>query len=315
MRVVLAAGVALALPAAAPAAVLFNDNFDINTSALYTVNADPDTLAQFSYDYSAMGIPSAPNSIGGTTRGLLFKANYGDATPATAAINVSPTGQSFIGDYVLRFDLWPNVNGPFPGGGSGSNQFFTAGVGNNGAAVQKSSGAANGPWFAADTDGENGVDFRAYRATALEGGTSPAYAAPDDGPINRRSADNSYYHGTFPGGQEAPLSQQITWPVQSGMMKPGTLGFVWRDVAITRIGNNVSWTIDGLPIATLTNPVLGGNNIFVGLWDPANSIADNTAVLFGVVDNLRVSDVPEPTSLALLALTLALPRRRRRSSL
>ena len=282
---------------------LFSDNFDANTAASYTVNQDLDTQALFNYDYSADGIPSAPNSTGGSTLGVRFRANYGDTNPVAAAINISPTGAIFAGDYTLRYDVWLNANGPFPGGGAGSTEFTTAGVGNSGLAVQKSSGTANGAWFAADNEGGSGIDYRAYRGTALEGGTSTAYAAPDTGGGNKRNATNSYYHTAFPGGQTAPASQQAAFPAQqTGALKAGTLGFQWREVAVSKVGTTVTWTIDGLTIATLTSATFGGSNIFVGHWDVFSSIADNPATAFSVIDNLRVEAIPEPSVLALTVI-------------
>ena len=48
------------------------------------------------------GIPSAPNSTNGTTRGVKFEANM--TAGVAAAINISPVGQNFGGDYRLHFD-------------------------------------------------------------------------------------------------------------------------------------------------------------------------------------------------------------------
>jgi hypothetical protein len=290
------------LPSSVSAQTLFSDNFDVNSSALYTVNQDPDAEVIFSYNYSGVGIPSAPNSIGGTTLGVRFRANI-DTVTGAQAINISPTGKSFLGDYRLRFDLWINANGPFPAGGAGSTQFGTAGVGTAGASVQKSAAPADGAWFAADGEGQSGIDFRAYRAASLEGPTSTAYAASDDGAINRRSADNIYYHTAFPGGQQAPAAQQAAYPAsanatsnQEGALKAGTVGFGWRQVEITKVGNDVTWTIDGLRIATLTSATLAGNNIFVGHWDVFASTTANPEMNFSIVDNLRVEVIPEPST-------------------
>ncbi len=306
----------LLAPVASAAPILYSDNFDVNSSANYTVNQDPDTTVAFAYDYSADGIPSAPGSPGGSTTGVKFTANNGDATAAAAAINISPTGQSFAGDYVLRFHSWLNANGPFPAGGTGSTEFYTAGVGTTGTSVQKSSGSASGAWFAGDNEGNSGIDYRAYLNTALEGPTSTVYAAPDSGTINRRNANNPYYHGTFPGGQTPPASQTTANPlVQTGALKPGTLGFAWREVEIEKTGADVSWTIDGLPIATFTAPVLTGSNIFVGHWDVFSSISGNPEFSFGIVDNLVVERIPEPATLSLLGMAtvglMATSRRRR----
>ncbi|MGI8965690.1 MAG: PEP-CTERM sorting domain-containing protein, partial [Limisphaerales bacterium] len=214
----------------------------------------------------------------------------------------------------LRYDLWMNVNGPFPGGGIGSTEFNTGGVGNSGLTVQKSSGTANGPWYAVSGEGGSTSDFRAYRGTVLEGATSAAYAATDDA-FNRRDSANAYYQTAFPGGQQAPALQQSTYPTnQTGALAAGTIGFGWRQVEIAKVGTNVTWKIDGLLIATLTNAPFGGSNIFVGHWDAFSSIADQAELNFSVVDNLRVVAVPEPSTIALGVLGVAglfLARRRK----
>jgi len=300
--------------------ILFTDNFDLNTAGNYTVNQDPDADILFTYDYSTVGIPSAPNSIGGTTLGVRFRANL-DATTGAQAINISPTGGSFTGNYRMRFDVWINANGPFPAGGAGSTQFGTAGVGTLGTSVQKSSVPADGAWFAVDGEGQSGIDYRAYRAASLEGPTSIAYAATDSGAINRRSADNPYYHTAFPGGQQAPAAQQAAFPAsadpannQEGALKAGTVGFGWRQVEITKVGNDVTWTIDGLTIATLTGATLAGNNIFVGHWDVFASTTANPAMNFSIVDNWRVDVIPEPSTwlLGILGVTAVFCLRRRK---
>src|SRR5215475_13374662 len=107
-------GVALLLSApAALKAQLFTENFDVNHTASWTVNNNLQGLnaADFIFDYSSVGIPSAPHSAGGTTLGLKLQANISGTGPVAGAlpgISVSPTGQSFTGDYTLRFDWWHN---------------------------------------------------------------------------------------------------------------------------------------------------------------------------------------------------------------
>src|SRR5262245_14615079 len=95
-------------------ASFYTDDFDTNTSASWTTNASTgNNAATFSYDYSAVGIPSAPHSVGGSTKGLKLEANY-NGRPAAAAftgLSVSPTGQNFTGNYVLHADVWLNFLG------------------------------------------------------------------------------------------------------------------------------------------------------------------------------------------------------------
>src|SRR5207247_8972480 len=117
-------------------AVFFTDSFDGGPLApSYNVNASNATAgyaaATFGFDYGTVGIPSAPNSVGGTTLGLKLEANKIVGGGVVGGITVSPTtfgGLAFSGvpagttNYTLRFDVWMNANGPFPGGGPGSTQ-------------------------------------------------------------------------------------------------------------------------------------------------------------------------------------------------
>jgi hypothetical protein len=274
-----------------PLQTLFADNFDVNTAANWTSNrSSTDTRVTFNYNYAPDGIPSAPNSSGGTTRGVKFEANL--INGAVAALNISPVGQSFGGDYRLRFDMWINANGPFPAGGIGSTEHLTAGVGTAGNRVQWNTGTADGVWFAADGEGQATdtsstlPDWRAYVGTALQQTNSGAYVGGSE--PNIRGNGHPYYATTFPGGSTAPALQQANYPQQTGALAVGTVGFAWRDVIISKTGSTVEWSIDGLKIASVTNVSLTASNIFLGYWDSFTSLSDNANLSFGLVDNVRV---------------------------
>ena len=267
-----------------PVQTLFSDNFDVNTAANWVTNrSSSDCRVAFNYDYSVYGIPSAPNSTNNTKRGVKFEANV--SLTNAAAINISPVGQAFGGDYRLHFDLWINANGPFPAGGTGSTQHGTAGVGTAGNRTQWSGAGstADGVWFGVDGDGQASdatPDFRAQIGSTLQASNSGVYAA-GLGPDARRSY-SPYYATTFPGGQTPPAVQG-----QSGSLAAGAAGFAWRDVIINKTGNIITWTINGLKIATITN-ALTSSNIFIGYYDTFNSLSDNTNFSFGMFDNVRV---------------------------
>ena len=276
---------------------LWQDNFDANTAANWVMNrSSSDSRVTFNYDYSADGIPSAPNSTNNTTRGVKLEANVSLGT--VAAINISPVGQSFGGDYRLRFDLWMNQNGPFPAGGNGSSQHGTAGLGTAGNKVQwtGAGSTADGYWFAADGEGQASDtsttamnDFGAFSGTTYYAAASGVYAAGTAS--NSRGNGNSYYTGTFPGGQTAPALQQAAYAQQTGGLAAGTIGFAWRDVIINKSGNTVEWSIDGLKMATISGATFASSNIFIGLWDSFASLSDNTNLSFAVFDNVRVERV------------------------
>jgi hypothetical protein len=229
-----------------------------------------------------------------------LEANF--SAGVIAAINLSPVGQSFGGDYRLRFDLWMNQNGPFPAGGVGSTQHGTAGIGTAGNHVQwtNATSAADGVWFAVDgegqaTDAPTGAslsDFEAFRGTTRQSANSGVFAAGTAS--NSRGNGNIYFATAFPGGQTAPALQSATWPQQTGGLAVGTIGFGWRDVIINKTGNTIEWSIDGLKIATINNATLTSSNIFVGLWDAFASVSDNTNLSFALFDNVRVERVTDP---------------------
>ena len=61
-----------ALPSAVNSQVAFSDDFDVNHTANWNVNNNGNGVnaANFFFDYNVVGIPSAPHSSGGSTRGL-----------------------------------------------------------------------------------------------------------------------------------------------------------------------------------------------------------------------------------------------------
>lgn len=271
----------------------FADTFDANTATSWVTNrSSTDTRVTFNYNYAPDGIPSAPNSTGGTTRGVKFEANL--ANTLAAAINISPVGQSFSGDYRLRFDMWLNQNGPFPGGGVGSTEHLTAGVGTPGNQLHwlGAGGGTSGHWFVVDGEGGSGdttttslPDYGALSGTTLFAAASGVYAAGTAS--NARGNGNSYYTTQFP-AVAAPALQQANYAQQTGMIAAGSPGFVWREVTINKLGSTVEWFIGNLKIAAISNATFTASNIFIGYYDFYTSVSDNAALSFGLVDNVRV---------------------------
>ncbi len=317
---------------------LFTDNFELaspsSTSASYTiVQSGANNRITFGYDYGSLaqpnlGIPTSPNSTAGTSKGLRFEANI--AGGVIAGFAISPT-TTFANNYSIKFDLWMNSAGPFPGGGTGSSQAITAGVGYNGTTQTIGGGSPtqSGVWFAAMGDGgfagtSGTPDYEARVGATLQATNSGAYAAGITGGSVGSSADNanSYYTTRFP-GQTPPQAQTAfngtgVNQTQAGATPTnkvdGTLMFKWRQVEVTRSNNIVNWFIDGYSIASVTNAAATATDkIFVGYWDPSTSIG-STNVVFGIVDNLRVDAIPEPSTIALGvigAAGLLLARRRK----
>lgn len=320
----------LAAPVVGRAAVVYQENFDTDATANWVFNsqlggdvADDDlgNEADFFFDYSTVGIPAAPNS-GGTTRGLKLEANIPGTATFTGA-SVSPFGQAFPGNFTLRADVWQNFNGPFPGGGSGSTQMTWLGLGTTGDVAQFPGTSVHGVGFAASGDGGTTQDYRAYVSTgapllpstgSYSAGTTDTPAASDS-----RQASDPYYVNNGFGSETAPAAQIALFPQQSGATAPGTQGMAWHVWEVIRNDNTVTWTVDGVLIATvdLTSETFAGDNFFLGLFDiNATSSTDPNArdLLFGLIDNVVVTDViPEPGSLSVLALGGLLALRRRRA--
>lgn len=281
------------------AAPLFSEDFEVDATANWTVNNGPsDEAHDIFFDYSSVGIPSAPNS-GGTTRGMKLQANLANGT--FSGMSASPNGLNLSGDYVVKFDAWGNFNGPFPGGGSGSTNLSTFGIGTAGTSAQWPGGVQDSVWFGATGDGGSSADWRAYSTAAATGYAEgdPVFSAAS------RNAPDPYY-ASF-GNVAAPAAQVGLYPQQTGNTQTGTFGMAWHEVSIIKTGTTARWAVDGTVIATidLNTVTLGGGNIFFGHSDiNATSSSDPNApdLLFTLIDNVNV--IPEPASFALLGLSL-----------
>ena len=301
---------------AAQGQTLFQDNFDTTPVGNWTVNAQTaQDRAVIGFDYSTVGIPAAPNSSG-TTVGALLQANrpLGGAG-ALSGVSISPAGQSFTGDYQLRYDLWQNYNGPLGPttvGGTGSTQLTGSGIMTAGN-VPHFAGSGDGLWFAATGDGGTSLDYRVY-FRGINQSDLTLYAA---GSQNSSDADYAVF-----GGESAPAEQVTLFPGQTGTTPAGALGFAWRDVTVTKTGDIVTWDVDGVRIATVdlstTGATFGGNNILFAQSDinATQTTAAGDPMLFGLIDNVRVTVVPEPSTYALFGLAGAflLAHNRRRKS-
>jgi hypothetical protein len=314
---ILLASVAALVASVSSLSAQFSDNFDSDHTANWAINLGTgNNAANMFFDYSTVGIPSAPNSIGGSTRGVKLEANH-TATGALTGVSVSPLGQSFTGDFVLRFDMWANFNGegaPANGGlgvgGSGSTQLTTAGVGTTGT-LSVHAGSANSPnngvWFGATGDGNTGDtgDYRAYTsAGSLAPATGVFYAGTG---VSARNDTDPYYSSL--GGNAAPSDQVTLFPQQSGTTRPGAAGERWYVVEITKTNNFINYKIGNLDIAKVDASSLTlSTNIFLGQSDINTTVStdpNHRSLLFGLIDNVVVTPVPEPSTYALIGMSIA----------
>ena len=295
----------------------YTEDFDVDPTAQWTTNdsgAGTNT-ADFFFDYNTVGIPPAPHS-NGTTRGLRLRANIG--TPPTGlvlpGISVSPIGQSFTGDYELKFDWWHNYLGPLDDEltVAGQTNLSTFGILTSGNAANYP-GASDAVFFAATGDGGSPADFRIYSSER-----NISYQLPPIDPVDThafypagsRGANAPLYQAPFPAGAEAPPVQQAMFPSQTGATVAGSTGFRWHEVSIEKKGTLVSWTVNGVLLGTVETSMFtvptGGTNILFGHCDvnfTTGNHPDFAQLQFTLIDNVRV--VPEPGTLAMCVFGLA----------
>lgn len=290
------------LPAAT--GTLYSENFDVDTSSGWNINISTNNCdAAFAFDYSTIGVPAAPRSPGGSTRGVKLRANspiLGSATTTALApgISMSPKLQNFTGDYRVRFDIWQNYPGPLAAGGAGSTMLSTFGI-TRGNIVQFWGGAAASPdavFFGMTGDGGSGNDWRVYtNVVRVANGTPGVYAAGTGGAGNNLES----YYNVF-GQLQSPLAQSGVFLSQSGLTSLGAPGFAWHDVVVTKSGSTVTWTIDGLRIGTVNSARFGMNlstNIFIGQSDVngTQTTVALDAMQHVIYDNLIVESLAVPT--------------------
>lgn len=229
-----------ALPTLSNAQVLFENELDSSTGWSLVHESDPsDNVVIFGHDYSAFGIPEAPNSQAGDTptSGLRMESNRD--LGATNSVAAFPTGMSFTGQYTYQFDLWMNAVGPFPLGGAGSTEFGGGAVGFDNSTTTPLSGAT----LLVTGEGGSSSDWRLYANDEFQ--LFSTHADPDTGvndlyDANLPSANadpNDYLGPIFPGKTAPAVQLNPSPPVagldQSGTLIDGTLGFRWSTFKFT----------------------------------------------------------------------------------
>ena len=291
----------LVLPAALQAANLFSDNFDADPTAAWKINNNGigTNAADFFFDYSTAGIPSAPHSTGGTTRGLKLGANL-TSMPLSSipGISVSPIGKSFTGDYTLQFDWWHNYIGPLNSNFQvGSTMYSNFGIMTSGTKANDTT-TTDGVVFGATGDGGIGDDIRIASPERPGGYLIPDNTGHSSYLASSRDESALLYRNLFPAGATAPGSQ-VGIPTQTGATAAGNPGFRWHDVKINKLGTLVSWLINDTLVATLETANLSvataGDNILFGMSDINSTTSSEMfypQVAFTLIDNVVVNTAP-----------------------
>lgn len=301
---------------------VFYENFEVDHSSdgTYVTNQTASSVnyVNLYFDYSTAGIPLAPNSTNSSTRALKMSANLSGGV--FGGISVSPLNFGITDNFDMRFDAWFNFNGPMPGGGNGSTQVGGAGYGTAGTNVQVAGAVIDSIFIGGTAEGGSSADYRVYTPfhwvsyqdgdfrIGADGGAAPVNKGdPSSGYVYARTNRNAQpaYEALFP-AQQCPTNQLLLYPQQTnsngtfpgapGFANPGTLAFKWHDVSLKKLGNTITYSINGLLIATVDvndAGALGGTNILFNHYDiNATSSTDpnDSNLIFTLIDNVRITN-------------------------
>ena len=273
--------------------IAFADDFDVSTANRWiewpgSANGVSDYTSSYSFDYSTYfstflgtNIPSAPNSSGGTRRGLKLTVNKNDALAANAAVCLYPKWQSFTGAHALKFDLWMNYPGGAGGSGSsGSTENAYFGLDTSGNCTNwdaASAAPSDGVWFTVTGEGGAAADYRAYVGGTNRAPIGLAFAVSGLAASGATNADGVTY----------PFLNYFPSPTYQS---PGSPGKRWVQVEVSQTASNIlTWHMNGNLLAQRTNSTAFTNgNVMLGYMDLYSSIASPAADAFLVYDNVRV---------------------------
>jgi hypothetical protein len=310
----------VALAPFASAAPLFEDNFDTDSSANWTVKtgyfegSNPDDYSiDWAFDYSQLtvkvyksagdaepvefAIPPAPNSAGSTTRGIRVNVNRKDDLAERMAVNLYPKGKSFSGDFVLKFDLFL-AHGAYADNGVGTTEYALAGINHGGEFMNwfVLTGTSLTDPFKNTAIGRNNSDGIFFGLTG-EGGAARDFVSlqgggPGQPPVPKLAdatgglIDRNGNGAIDVDDSEAHFHNAFPFP---RFEFPGMPGKQWLEVEIAQRGTTVTWKINGHVIAQRVNDTaFTSGNIMLGYADPFTSIADPREETYALFDNVRV---------------------------
>jgi hypothetical protein len=267
--------------------MLFADDFESDTSTNWLArfganNGIFDATTTFNYDYSAQGIPPAPHTTNGSTRGLFVAVNKNEGTAlGSAGINLHPLGQNFSGNYALRFDMFLSF------GTAGTTEHALAGLNHDGAHTNRvtqsvdannTTRGADGLFVAIETDASANREYGAY--TSTNPGTLPFL-------ITNRSA--------------ASMAPFVPSPPYAFAGSPGngpSSPRSWSQVELSQSNGVVTLRVNGAVVYQIVNTYgFNSGNIMIGMNDQFDSIG--SAANFVIFDNVRVVNLDPPLPLAL----------------
>lgn len=266
----------------ANAQTLIADDFEVDTSASYTVVTDgtPDGSSAFAFDYVAAGIPLAPRSTPGDTKGLRLDVNLtaGAVDARTCFHNTAVNAPH----YRLRVDVYNYWN---TASTVGTTEHTNVGVGGNGMTFNQYASpiSGSGAFIAFTGDGGSASDFRWFRASA----NTP----PGDGSSTTLPNSHPSYLGR--GSNNTGAFFQSLFPAPPSTFA-GVPGNIWTTVEIdvNHVTGLITFYFDD--VLTFQGRFAGSlaGLVSLGLADTFTSISGaNNAVYF---DNLEVFIPAQP---------------------
>lgn len=282
----------------------FSDNFDsygtpsLVTAAgttngykiVYRTAAGPvDFKAIFGFDYSTVtyptNIPSAPHSVGGTTKGLYLTVNK-DATAGAAAVNLYPTGLVASGNFALKFDLWINWSDPLT-----STEHTLFGINHTGTITNRiGQSPSDGLFFAIEGEADSPANSTTLRDYSVFRGNGLSAAV-------LMTTNNTVFGPTPPLGSQFDTSDPgfvALFPARNipsyGAVPAGTAGLRWLSGEVRQVNGLITCLLNGTAIAQYTNTTIYTNGtLMLGYNDNFNSIGNSDT--FAIFDNIRVEGI------------------------
>jgi len=279
----------LSAPEARAQAVLIEDNFETDTSADYTI-ATSDAAngsVTFAFDYIAAGIPLAPNSAPGDTKGLKIAVNTNlGVVNSQTAFNNTPINED---KYKMTVDVFMAFQGA-----TATTIYGQPGVGGDGTTFNAifTPISGSGSFMAFTGDGGSASDYRWYLASANGGPTTVPAADPSYLGHGSNNTD-PFYQGLFPSppatiaGSPGNVWTTVTIDVDN---TAGRIQYFMTDTA------GVSQLVfDNSPDPLSPTPFTGllQGLVSLGAHDAFTSVSP--ASVYVVFDNLKV--VPEPSAI------------------
>jgi hypothetical protein len=324
----------------AQAQLIYSEDFSsANDSTNWVVNYGDtgSNYVNFSFDYTTIGIPPAPHSTGGNTKGLKMSPDITAGSllgaAAVSGVSVSPTNFSISDNFDMHADMWINYNGAIPppatlttgNGGSGSTIVYGCGYGTVGATPQVA-GSIDSILCGVQTDNGSSAEVRMYGSAQAGSYQNGVYQST--GTIIPGFPGEPFVYNS-PGGTRAFYTQSTwtavpspNWTNAFPSVKPpqaqinlfsqqtniqcnlGAADFGWHDVEVEKVGNVIVYLIDGQLAATGDYSSAGtpaGDKLVFTAFDinSSPSTDPNFANLnFVVFANIVVSNLPTVVSIS-----------------